>query len=66
VLDLWALRGSDENFSNNSPATFYSDKEERDMIVYLFLAGISIYVLVVYYLCLKSEMPDLQDVREEY
>jgi hypothetical protein len=36
------------------------------MIIYLFLAGISIYVLVVYYLCLTSEMPDLQDVREEY
>jgi hypothetical protein len=36
------------------------------MMVYLFLAGISIYLLVVYYLCLTSEMPDLQDVVEEY
>ena len=42
------------------------DKEERDMMVYLFLAGISIYLLVVYYLCLTSEMPDLHDVGEEY
>jgi len=36
------------------------------MILYLFLAGISIYVLVIYYLCLTSEMPDLHDVGEEY
>ena len=35
------------------------------MMVYLFFAGISIYLLVVYYLCLTSEMPDLMDVEEE-
>jgi hypothetical protein len=35
------------------------------MIVYLFLAGLFIYVPVVYYLCLTSEMPDLMDVQEE-
>ena len=35
------------------------------MMVILFLAGISFYIPVVYYLCLTSEMPDLMDVEEE-
>ena len=35
------------------------------MLVYLILASIGIYLVVVYYLCLTSEMPDLQDMEEE-
>jgi len=35
------------------------------MIVYIFLAALFIYIPVVYYLCLKSEMPDLMDIEEE-
>jgi hypothetical protein len=35
------------------------------MIVYLFLTGLFIYIPVVYYLCLTSEMPDLMDIEEE-
>ena len=36
------------------------------MLVYLILAGLFIYLVVVYYLCLTSDMPDLLDVEEEY
>ncbi len=36
------------------------------MLVYLILAGLFIYVVVVYYLCLTSDMPDLLDVEEEW
>ena len=36
------------------------------MLLYLILASIGIYLVVVYYLCLTSEMPDLPDMEEEY
>jgi hypothetical protein len=35
------------------------------MLVYLILASICIYLVVVYYLYLTSEMPDLLDMEEE-
>ena len=35
------------------------------MLVYLILASICIYLVVAYYLCLTSEMPDLLDMEEE-
>ena len=36
------------------------------MLVYLILVAVFIYLVVVYYLCLTSEMPDLPDMEEEY
>jgi hypothetical protein len=35
------------------------------MLLYLILGSVSIYLVVVYYLCLTSEMPDLPDMEEE-
>jgi hypothetical protein len=34
------------------------------MFVYFIIAGAFIYLVLVYYLCLTSEMPDLLDVEE--
>jgi hypothetical protein len=36
------------------------------MVLYLLLTVVFIYLVVVYYLCLTSEMPDLLDVEEEF
>ena len=36
------------------------------MLVYLILGGIIIYLIVMYYLCLTSEMPDMPDMEEKY
>ena len=36
------------------------------MWVYFILSGLCIYLIMVYYLCLTSEMPDMLDVEEEY
>ena len=36
------------------------------MLAYLILAGVCIYLVVAYYLCLTSEMPDLMDMEEEW
>jgi hypothetical protein len=36
------------------------------MLLYLILASLCIYLIVVYYLCLTSEMPDLPDMEEEF
>jgi hypothetical protein len=36
------------------------------MLVYLILAGLCIYLIVIYYLCLTSEMPDSPDMEEEW
>ena len=32
------------------------------MLVYLILAAVCIYLVVAYYLCLTTEMPDLLDM----
>jgi len=36
------------------------------MLVYLLLASVCIYLIVVYYLCLTTEMPDWPEVEEEW
>jgi hypothetical protein len=36
------------------------------MLVCIILAGVCIYLIMVYYLCLTSEMPDLLDMEEEW
>ena len=37
----------------------------REMLVYLIFSSLCIYLVVAYYLCLTSEMPDLPDMEEE-
>lgn len=36
------------------------------MLVYLLLTSVCIYLIVIYYLCLITEMPDLPEVEEEW
>jgi len=40
-------------------------KEERHVGVSTFGICMYIYLIVVYYLCLTTEMPDLPDMEEE-